>query len=77
MAKAMKRKTYTRKAKKKVHPKVSCYDLHSSGEYKRKDMCHNCVNYLDLSPKLKPQCEMGRRHFWCQRPDLNDTNTSE
>lgn len=28
-------------------------------------MCRNCINYLDLHPKLKPQAEMGMRYYRC------------
>jgi hypothetical protein len=66
MSKAIKQRYLLRRLKRKVHPIISCYDLHSSGDYKRKDMRCICVNYLDLNPKLNPQCELDRHHFWCQ-----------
>jgi hypothetical protein len=65
----MTRKIYTRRVKKKAHPAVSCHDLYTSGDRERKDMCRNCINYLDFNPKLKPQHEMGRRHYMCSGPE--------
>ena len=60
-----KQKLYNRKVKKIAHPLVSCHDEHSGGKRERKDMCRNCINYLDLHPKLKPQAKMGARYYRC------------
>lgn len=66
--KTPKRTLYRRKVKKRKPPSVTCYDLYTNGDRGRRDMCPNCINYLDLVPKTKPQSQMGIRHYGCHGP---------
>jgi hypothetical protein len=77
--KVTRRKQHRRKAKKQVHVSVSCHDRFCNGELLRKDLCPNCINYLDLLPKLKPQHEMGIRHYGCIGPqgDISTTSSTD
>jgi hypothetical protein len=66
--KTPKRTLSKRKVKKRKPPLVTCYDLYSNGDRGRRDLCPNCINYLDLVPKTKPQSQMGIRHYGCHGP---------
>jgi hypothetical protein len=46
----------------------TCYDKYLAQMAERKDLCHNCCNYLDLPFKKKPQCNMGVHEFACLVP---------
>jgi hypothetical protein len=66
-----------RRAKKESHPLVSCYDLFTRHGRKRKNLCRNCINYLDFNPKTKRQNEMGKRFYWCLGvSDATDADSS-
>jgi hypothetical protein len=76
--KSLKRKYSNRKkVRKKVVVKESCYDLYCKGDRGRNQLCPNCINYLDLNPKRKPQPEMGVRFYQCHGPKHYNVNHSE
>lgn len=53
---------------------MSCYDLYTNGD---RDLCPDCINYLDLVPKSKPQSQMGILHYDCHGPtSLSEDDTS-
>jgi hypothetical protein len=66
--KTPKQTLYKRKVKTRKPPLVSCFDLYSYGDRGRRDLCPNCINYLDLVPKTKPQSQMGIRNYGCHGP---------
>ncbi len=75
--KTPKRTLYKRKVKKRKPPLVTCYDLYSNGNRGRRDLCPNCISYLDLVPKTKPQSQMGIHHYGCHGPtSILDDDTS-
>lgn len=78
--KVIRHKQHRRKAKKQVHPSVSCHDRLCNGELSRRDFSPHCINYLDLLPKTKPQREMGIRHYGCIGPQggvLSSSSTDD